>query len=77
MRDKEVAGARVLAVAKGQVVDARADEMGLRILGGAAVADAQEAVAVEFGGVLVHDGVLHVVFADANDAACGKLDAIG
>ncbi len=67
----------MLAVAKGQVVDSRADEMGPRVRRGAAVADAQDAVAVEFGGVLVHDGVLHVVFADANDAACGKLDAIG
>ena len=62
---------------EGQVVDARADEMGLRVRGGAAVADAQDAVAVEFGGVLAHNVIPHVVSGDADDAACGELDAIG
>ena len=77
MRDEKAAGARVLAVAKGQVVDARADEMGLRVRGGAAITDAHEAVAVEFGGVLLHYRVPHVVSGDADDAACRDLDAIG
>ena len=48
-------------MAKSQVVDTRDDHVGLRVRGVAAVADAQEAVADEFGGILVHDEVPHVV----------------
>lgn len=62
VRDEEAAGARVLAVSEGQMVDARADEMGLaRGAVGGVAAHAVEAVSVELGGVVVDGGVPHAV----------------
>lgn len=74
--DEEAAGARVLAVAEGQVVDARADEVRL-VVGRCAVAHAVEAVAVEFVWVRVHGWVPHAVAGDADDAAFGQVHVVG
>lgn len=78
VRDEEAAGARVLAVSEGQVVDARADEVGLARGGavGGVAAHAVEAVSVEFGGVVVDGGVPHAVSRDADDAAFGDADTV-
>ena len=73
--DEEAAGARVLAVPESQMVDARADEMRLRVRG-AVGAHAVETVSVEFGGVFVDGGVPHAVSGDADDAAFGEVDAV-
>lgn len=72
VRDEEAAGARVLAVAEGEVVDAGADEVGLvAAVGGA---HAVEAEAVEFLRRGVHAGVPHAVAGDADDGVGGEVN---
>ena len=74
MGDEEAAGARVLAVPEGQMVDARADEM--RLARPAAAAHAVEAIPVELARVLVDGSVPHTISRDADNAALGEVDAV-
>ncbi len=68
--DKEAAGTGVLSVSKGQMVDARADEM--RLVRSVA-AHAVEARPVELVWVLVDGSVPHAIARDADHASLGEV----
>lgn len=76
MGDEEAAGARVLAVPEGQMVNARANKMRLIRCAANAAAHTIEAIPIELVWILVDGGIPHTISRDADNVALGEANAV-